>query len=285
MFFKRKKEKKKCFFYQEKEKKEKKMSFFINLPTFSKETPNKIGNGIEVSKKNTLIKTEANSWHDTIAQTMQPSWRVAIAELPIDAKIDGHHAFCVRIDNNNDAGILEIGLTSTESFDSTKRAFWGFNARDFTGCGLNLASGELCYKGSHWHNIIDVQISKTAKEIIVVLSISNNGEKKEIRFLCDGNKSDSTDVSKYLFGHRIFPAFFFVSQNQQVTTIPIDQLKNPTHAKNVLKECTEEFKIEQRKRFVTNALQQTSELAGVFLRQQQILVRGTIAKSKIGTNQ
>ncbi len=58
----------------------------MSAPSFSKNTPNKIGNGIKVSGKNTLIKTETR-------------WRVAIADEPIDAKIDGKKFFCVRVDN------------------------------------------------------------------------------------------------------------------------------------------------------------------------------------------
>jgi hypothetical protein len=57
------------------------MSYFI-LPSFSKDTPNKIGIGIDVSGKNTLIfKTSHNGF------------RVAIADEPIDAKVDGKKMF------------------------------------------------------------------------------------------------------------------------------------------------------------------------------------------------
>ncbi len=60
----------------------------MSAPSFFTKTPNKIGNGIKVSGNNTLIKTEVHA-----------ACRVAIADEPIDAKVDGKTMFCVRIDN------------------------------------------------------------------------------------------------------------------------------------------------------------------------------------------
>ena len=54
--------------------------------TFSQHSPNKIGEGIDVSGKNTLIKTNIG-------------WEVAVANEPIDAKVNGKKMFCVRVDN------------------------------------------------------------------------------------------------------------------------------------------------------------------------------------------
>jgi hypothetical protein len=81
----------------------------MSAPTFSKETPNKIGNGINVSGKNTLIKTEHNTY------------RAAIADEPIDAKVDGKKMFCVRVDNAVDSSIV-IGFTPLEIFNSSYNA-------------------------------------------------------------------------------------------------------------------------------------------------------------------
>jgi hypothetical protein len=63
-----------------------------------------------------------------------------------------------------------------------------------------LNDGDLYYPVEKSHNIIDDTISKKAKEIIVILTISNNGKNKEIRFFCDGKESKLTDVSKFLEG-------------------------------------------------------------------------------------
>ena len=151
----------------------------------------KVGNGIEVSGSNTLIKTENGIW------------RVAIADGPIDAQVDGKKFFCVRVDGVGNS-MITIGFTPKETFDSNKKAFLGH--KGVNGCGMFLLGGSLYYPVGKYHNIIDGTISNKAKEIIVILIVSNNGKKKEIRFLCDGHESKSFDVSDILEGDRIFPA-------------------------------------------------------------------------------
>jgi hypothetical protein len=169
----------------------------MSAPSFSKNTPNKIGNGIDVSGKNTLIKTK-DHW----------TWSVAIADEPINAKIDGKKMFCVRVENPGPNSMMTIGFTPLETFDSTMEAYFGRNG--FTGCGISLSSGNLCYPVYNGHNIIDDKISDKSKEIIVILTISNNGKKKEIRFLCDGNETKSSDVSKILKGDFLYPVIFLL---------------------------------------------------------------------------
>jgi hypothetical protein len=192
-----------------KKKKKKKMS----SPSFSPNTPNKIGGGINVFGKNTLIKTT------------NFDWRFAIADEPIDAKVDGKRTFCIRVDKaGSDSGVM-IGFTPMEEFDSSRTS--GFGHPGFAGCGILLNTGDLWFPDDTGHNIINDKISKNAKEIIVVLTISNNGTKKEIRFLCDGIESKTKDVSEYLNGDRIFPAICLFNK-KQVTTIPIDEIKTRT---------------------------------------------------------
>jgi hypothetical protein len=199
----------------------------MSLPSFSKDTPNKIGKGINVSGKNTLIKTEENGH------------RAAIADEPIDATVDGKKMFCVRVDNAGSDSSIMFGFTAMETFDSNKNA--SFSDDGFTGCGIHLYFGTLCYPVNKWNNIIDSGISEKAKEIIVILTISDNGKKKEIRFLCDGKESKTTDVSEILKGDVVFPAICLCDQKQQVTTIPIDQIKTRTpEIENLIKECQQQ---------------------------------------------
>ena len=89
------------------------------LPSFSKDIPNKIGEGIEVSGRNTLIEREPHGS------------RVAIANEPVDAKVDGKKVFCVRVENAGPDLWMEFGFTPLETFDSTKQAYFGYNG--FTG--------------------------------------------------------------------------------------------------------------------------------------------------------
>ncbi len=76
----------------------------------------------------------------------------------------------------------------------------------FSGCGLYLDQGTLRYPKLKQHNIINFLLSRKAKEIIVILEISNSGKKKEIQFIVDGQESTKSDVSKFLKGDRAFPA-------------------------------------------------------------------------------
>ncbi len=100
------------------------MSFFI-LPPFSKNVPNKIGEGIEVYGKNTLMKTTESGWNFA-------DWRVAVANEPIDAKVDGTKMFCVRVDDLGRDSFIQVGFTPMDTFDSSMNAHFGFNG--FTGC-------------------------------------------------------------------------------------------------------------------------------------------------------
>jgi hypothetical protein len=75
---------------------------------------------------------------------------------------------------------------------------------------------------------MDKEISRKATEVISIHTIGDNGKKKEIRFLCNGNETKSSDVSENLKGDRLFPAIVLTENNQEVTTIPIDEIKKRT---------------------------------------------------------
>jgi hypothetical protein len=203
------------------------MSSFI-VPPFSKNIPNKIGEGINVSGKNTLIKTDT-------------TYRAAIADEPIEAKVDGKKMFCVRVNDSEANSDMMIGFTTMETFDSNKSALFGWNG--FSGCGMVLETGCLRYQVNKCHKIINEEISSKSKEIIVILTISNSGKKKEIRFLCDGNETKSTVVSEFFDGDPLFPAICLSDKNQQITTIPIDQIKIRTpEIENLIKEYQQQSK-------------------------------------------
>ncbi len=135
-----------------------------------------------------------------------------------------------------------------ETFALTKGEYFGTN--DFTGCGISVFDGKLYYPVEKSHNIIDKEISKKAKEVIVILDISNNGTKKEIRFLVDGKESKSSDVSEHLKGNCLFPAICLLYKTQQVTTVPIDQIEIRTpEIENLIKEYQQIVKEKQQLQF------------------------------------
>jgi hypothetical protein len=222
-------------------KKKKKM-----IPSFSKKVPNKISKKIAVKGKHTLLRRTRGSF------------RVAIANEPIDGKVDGQKFFCVRIEDSGAFPEIMIGLSPNETYDPSESAWFGWNG--LGGVGIDCYEGNLFYPTRKDHNIISEKISEKAKEIIVVLTVSNNGTKKEIRFLCDGKESKTEDVSKFLKKNRLFPVIILGGRHQQVTTIPIDEIKKRTPAVNkLLREGATENKNEKKEKKVAQKKKKTKK--------------------------
>jgi hypothetical protein len=107
---------------------------------------------------------------------------------------------------------------------------------------MNLYNGCLYYPVENHHKVINHDISFSVKEIISILTISYNGKKREIRFLCDGNETKSSDVSVHWKGDRLCPAISQYWKNQRITTIPIDEIKTRTPE---IDELIEEYQEQQ----------------------------------------
>jgi hypothetical protein len=216
-------------------------------PTFTKSTQNKISESIDVLGKNTLIKMKDDEW------------RIALADEPIDAKVDGKQIVAVRIDAG-EAGSTMIGFTCLEMIDSSRDRCFGYRGRDgiVPGCGISLIDGSLECQYGTCEGVIDSNISNDAKEIVVVLTISEMGAKRMIQFIVDGTPTRPEDVSENLEGEVLRFAICLYQSQQQVTTIPIDQVqkrtryieslilesqqqqKNKTYIQNVVAELAEE---------------------------------------------
>jgi hypothetical protein len=243
------------------------------LPSFSASSSDKIASGIEVSGNYTLIMRGHNTW------------RAAIADEPIDSKVDGKKFFCVRVENNAGSSKMMFGFTPMETLNSKKDAYFGKNG--FTGCGICSFNGYLQHPVDKQSSVIGSGDSENAQEIIVILEISNNGTKKEIRFLCDGKESESTDVSEILKEDFLFPAICVMLHRHQITTIPIDQINTRTpEIDELIKEYQQQQKGNTFLRFVSISdffrqnyplLQQHEELGIQFLQQREIIFRGLMA--------
>ncbi len=228
----------------------------FNLATFSKDTPNKISDEIIVARNHTLTKIDSNYWSR------------AVADEPFDAKVGGKKIFCVHVHDLQNSDLM-IGFTASEALDVKKYGFFGQNT--FSGAGLDLQNGELLYTGSMSHRIIDRDITRNTSEIIAILTVSQNGNKKEIRFLCDGHETKLADVSAFLEGDAFFAAVCMIEKSQKVTTIPIDQIKTRTPE---IENLINEYQLQQ---YVANSFPQVLELESVLLQQQQIQLRAVIA--------
>jgi hypothetical protein len=235
------------------------MSLVNTTPSFSENIPNKIGHSIKVSGKRTLIPSEYRQ-------------RVAIADEPFDTKVDGKKMFCVRVDNTESSTYIMMGFTPMETFDSNSSAYFGFSL--FLGVGINSNSGHLQYPVSNDHSIIDTEISQKAKEIVAILTVSENRRRKDLRFLCDGKESKSTDVSEYLKGDRCFAAICVSSPTRYVTAISIDQIQTrTTEIENLILE-------HQLQELSLIAPQQAFDYHRVLLQQHAIQIRTMIARMK-----
>ncbi len=150
-----------------------------------------------------------------------------------------------------------------------------FAPNTLSGCGLAIHDG-LFYNGIYQASSINMDPSacSRATEIIVILTISNNGNKKEIRFLCDGKESDSADGSEHLSGDFLFPVVILSCGNAQITTITVHQIQIRTPE---IEQLTKDFRLHQ---FVFDSVSQLVELQRVFLQQQEVHIRALIAIMK-----
>jgi hypothetical protein len=71
-----------------------------------------------------IFKTPHVTWRG------ECNWNVAIADEPIDAKVNGKKMFCVRVDDAGSDSSMMMGLTPMETFDSGKEAWFGGNGFD-----------------------------------------------------------------------------------------------------------------------------------------------------------
>src|SRR3989338_8172453 len=182
------------------------------VPDFDSNILNKINQNVEVTSKNVLSIKEASDWYSAIATNGFPS------------KKDGVYVYVTRIDNIGNAS-LNVGFTDMATYDSTKD---GAPGHKFSGTSLN------CFTGNRWpgyvNYLLSINITRKAKEIISILTISNNGTKKAVQWIVDGNEGlvvECTNEEKgFGNGDEIFPCVSFGAKGQQVTMIPLDQGKS-----------------------------------------------------------
>src|SRR3989338_7313916 len=181
------------------------------IPDFDKNIPNKINENVEVKLKNTLTIESAPDWHSAIATNGFPS------------KKDGVYVYVARVDNIRE-GYKCVGFTDMVTYDSTKS---GTPGGDMSGTSLS------CYLGNRFPGAVKYlpyEITRKAKEIISILIISNNGTKKEVQWIVDGNEGPVQDCTKEQKGfgncNDFFPCVSFGDGGMQVTMIPFDQVKS-----------------------------------------------------------
>jgi hypothetical protein len=187
------------------------------VPTFNKNIKNKISDDIEVSGKNTLIKKRD--------ELLRISWSPAIAEVGFSSSVDGERVVCLRVQGF--FPWIRIGFTSNETFD-LKSCLAGFSLDLFYGRLQSTSEASPSILG-----VIAPYESYDSQEIILILKTSDNGRKKEIRFLYRRGTTVHTtgayNVSSCLPGDECFLAIWFSNYNVQITTITIEEIeiRNP----------------------------------------------------------
>src|SRR3989338_8285931 len=181
------------------------------VPDFDNSIPNKINQDVEVKSKNKL-STSSDGWHS------------AIATNGFSSKKDGAYVYVTRVDDIGD-GYLMVGFTDTATYDSTQG---GTPGDEFSGTSL------YCYWGTRYPDeeveYLPSDITCQASEVISILIISNNGAKKEVQWIVDGEEGPVVDCTNEKNGlgngKEIFPSVSFAYAGQQVTMIPFDQVKS-----------------------------------------------------------
>ena len=177
-------------------------------PDFDKNIPNKVNHKIQVESKDTL--------------TMSETWLVAsaISRNSFPSNVDGVYVFATKIDNIGKTENLFFGFSDVATFDSTKSSV--------PGSGMSGTCFRAC-DGLRWPGLVSClsENVKNAKEIISIFIISNNGKKKEVQWIVDGNESQVHNCTND-FKNRveIFPCISFYEKDQQVQTISFDQVKS-----------------------------------------------------------
>jgi hypothetical protein len=223
--------------FEENNNKKKYMSSQFIHPVFNKKISNKVSKFIDVADDHTLIVSDPNA-----------DWRSAIAQDEIDVtNFEGNIAYALRIDSssNKSTTALMVGFTPQKNVSSSKECY--FAANGFSGCGFFSTTGDLWVsvasgEDERENDAIESlkKICKNAKEIIVVLSLSNNGETKHLQFVVEGKVSPKWDCSEQLRGSSLCPAICIKDGEIRVTTISIDHVRFRAELESILGNQKEE---------------------------------------------
>src|SRR3989338_2100903 len=231
---------------------------------FDDKMPNKINNNVSVESKNSLSVTSA------------PLPLPAIATNGFPLNKDGVYVYVTRIDNIG-SGHLFVGFTDKATYDSTKS---GAPGDEWAGHGFSGTS-LFCFYGKRYPgrvHYLDRNITADSKEIISILTISNNGTKKEVQWIVDGNEGPVQDCmnDKKGFGNgdEIFPCLSLRSDDQQVTTIPFDQVKSRSpKIEQLLKEYSSNHQSQAANNINQNREQQNDNDDSALVITQQVHLR------------
>lgn len=188
------------------------------FPSFNKCEEGKVNNDIDVPSEHVLVKSANCNPVPAIASEGFPSNR------------NGTYVFVTRVEK---AGKTDIGFTSTKTLDSRVTC-----AAPSCGgmCGSCLFTGGKLFGGAgdsstEWSKVyFPSSITLKAKEIIAILTISENGRTKEIQFICDGNDGAAVELANTDFenengGSQIFPTVSIYNKRQKLSMIPFNQVK------------------------------------------------------------
>jgi hypothetical protein len=191
------------------------------LPRLDKSIRNKINNNIEVL-----------SDHEAFHRVRSDFFESAIACDGFPSNRDGIFVCSLKIESAPNYVEVGLGFTSMATFDSSKNGCPSDNGMS----GVAFTSHAGCLVGgngdnpSHWkENYLPTAISRKAKEIVAIFTISQNGKKKFVQFVVDGNEGKSVQCRDDTFengGNQIFPVVSMHFARDKITFIPFHQVQS-----------------------------------------------------------
>jgi hypothetical protein len=188
-------------------------------PIFYMSDQTKRQEGIDVVSPNE-IKNTSNLWAAIIASNGFPK------------KKDGTYVFAAKIENVQE-GHMYFGFTSISSVAAGEIQRPGDDGMN--GVCLDFRFGRMHggdgSESGKWfkENYLSEKVTQNAKEVISILTISNSGQNHSFQFIVDGNEGKIIECSKQSFegqSDEIFPVFNLGEENQNIRTIPFDQVQS-----------------------------------------------------------
>lgn len=180
------------------------------IPNFDASVKNKVSDFVKVLTPTSLYLGNCKSYY-----------RPAISTTGFRSNVDGTYVFAVKINDITKDSHMFFGFT-----DVADSASCGYAGNGLSGTSLCCFNG-VRSPGDDTFLYLSWAITEKANEIISILIISNNGCKKEILWIVDGNDGPVQDCTKdFGNGGEIFPcASFGGSTEQYVEFVAFDQIK------------------------------------------------------------
>lgn len=203
--------------------------FYFHLPSFTKREKDKVNTKIDLPSEHFLVSRGTRCSVPAISSRLTST------------TTDGTHIFVAYLEailssatttRSEDKAYIYIGFTSTKNYDSEANDMYP-GARGLNGSGLFISDGRLFGgDGTQWSKeYFPSEITRNSKEIIAILTVSENGTRRSIQFVADGNEGPVVELKRSDFENRygsdeIFAVVNFRDRDQKIQIIPFHEVKS-----------------------------------------------------------